>query len=225
MSNLRVIFDLDDTLYPESSFALSGFRAAGAWADRVFGVEGMTAEMERLFAEGHLGPLFKKALAKHVPDHGDEHLEQLVDVYRSHDPAIELYDDARWALVHYAAQAPIGLITDGTAEMQAGKVRALAIEHHFKKVILTDALGGREFRKPNPLSFEHMERDLGAPGVTFVYVGDNPAKDFVVPNARGWVSIQVRKPGGIHDPDKVAEGGAPQHTITSLEELPAVLGR
>jgi putative hydrolase of the HAD superfamily len=225
MSQLRVIFDLDDTLYPERAFAISGFRAAGAWADETFGVDGMAAEMERLFAEGHLGPLFKKALATHVPDHGDHHLEQLVETYRAHDPVIELFEDASWALKHYAAQGPLGLITDGTAQMQAGKVNALNIRHHFHHVILTDALGGKQFRKPHPESYEIMEQELAAEGVTFVYVGDNPAKDFVTPNKRGWISIQVRRPGGIHDPDKVAEGGAPQHLITSLRQLPEILGR
>jgi hypothetical protein len=32
MSDLVLVFDLDDTLYPEREFALSGFRAAGRWA-------------------------------------------------------------------------------------------------------------------------------------------------------------------------------------------------
>jgi putative hydrolase of the HAD superfamily len=224
MSGLRVIFDLDDTLYPESAFARSGFRAAGAWADASFGVAGMAAEMERLFGEGHLGPLFRKALARHVPDHDDADLERLVEVYRTHAPEIELYDDAAWALAHYAAAGPIGLITDGTASMQQAKVAALDIAHHFAEIVFTDALGGRSYRKPHPLSFEHMESALGGGSDRFVYIGDNPAKDFVTPNARGWLSIQIRRPGGIHDADNVAEGGTPQHTISSLRELPGIIG-
>jgi putative hydrolase of the HAD superfamily len=225
MSELRVIFDLDDTLYPESAYALSGFRAAGAWADAAFGVTGMAEEMERLFAEGHLGPLFRKALSRHVPDHADTDLEKLVDVYRTHEPEIALYDDAVWALGHYASAAPIGLITDGTVSMQQAKVAALDIAHHFAEIVFTDARGGRSYRKPHPHSFEHMERAIGGDDNRFVYVGDNPAKDFVTPNARGWLSIQIRRPGGIHNADNVAEGGEPRHTINSLRELPDVLGR
>ena len=34
MSHLVLVFDLDDTLYPERQFALSGFQAAGRWAKR-----------------------------------------------------------------------------------------------------------------------------------------------------------------------------------------------
>ncbi len=67
---------------------------------------------------------------------------------------------------------------------------------------------------------------MGAGAERFVYVGDNPAKDFVVPNARGWISVMVERPGHrrIHAAAQVAEGGAPQHTVASLAELPAVLG-
>ena len=39
---LRVVFDLDDTLYPERAFALSGFAAASAWASGEWGVEDLT---------------------------------------------------------------------------------------------------------------------------------------------------------------------------------------
>ena len=42
MSDLVLVFDLDDTLYPEREFALSGFRAAGRWAAAELGVEGST---------------------------------------------------------------------------------------------------------------------------------------------------------------------------------------
>ena len=47
-----------------------------------------------------------------------------------------------------------------------------------------------------------------------------------MPNARGWVSVMVERPGHkrIHSAAKVADGGAPQHTVASLAELPAVLG-
>ena len=64
-----------------------------------------------------------------------------------------------------------------------------------------------------------MEEALGADGHQLVYVGDNPAKDFVAPNQRGWMSVQVVRPDGIHDHTRVADGGAPQHRIDSLTEL------
>ena len=40
MSGLVLVFDLDDTLYPERQFALSGFTAAGRWAEAELGDRG-----------------------------------------------------------------------------------------------------------------------------------------------------------------------------------------
>lgn len=222
-----VVFDLDDTLYPEREFAISGFRATEAWAHGQIGVSmGLAQEMTRLLDEGHLGPLFAMALKTHYPQHTPEQLADLVRIWRDHPPDIQLFDDAAWALDHYAARGPLGLITDGTHGMQRRKVEALGIAPRFAEMVFTGALGGRDFHKPHPLSYEKIEAALGAGEDRFVYVGDNPAKDFVVPNARGWVSVMVHRPGvpRTHSATAVAEAGAPQHTIQSLRQLPEVLG-
>jgi putative hydrolase of the HAD superfamily len=226
MSGLALVFDLDDTLYPERQFALSGFKAAERWAAAELGIEGLAADMTRLLDDGHLGELFPKALAGKLPDHRPEHLAGLLEAYRNHEPVLDLFEDAGWALAHFAGRARLGMITDGTHEVQARKVAALGIAAHFQAIVYTHALGGRAFSKPHPRSYEIVERALGTGAERLVYVGDNPAKDFIVPNARGWTSIMVERPGHrrIHAGARVADGGAPLHTIASLTELPAVLG-
>ena len=226
MSDLVLVFDLDDTLYPERQFALSGFAAAGSWAEAELGITGLAADMTRLLDGGHLGELFRIALAERLPEHRPEHLAGLLEAYRNHEPALTLFDDARWALGHFAGQVKLGLITDGTHHMQARKVAALGIAPYFQEIVYTHALGGRAFSKPHPMSYEMVERALAGEGSRFVYIGDNPSKDFVVPNARGWTSIMVERPETrrIHAGAKVAAGGAPKHTIASLTELPALLG-
>ena len=226
MSGLVLVFDLDDTLYPERQFALSGFAAAERWAAAELGIEGLAADMTRLLDDGHLGQLFAMALAEKLPGHRPEHLAGLLEAYRDHEPELALFDDADWALARYASEAKLGLITDGTHRVQAKKVAALGIARHFREIVFTDALGGRAFSKPHPKSYEQIEAALGAEGDRLVYIGDNPAKDFIVPNTRGWISVMVHRPGHrrIHAGAQVAPGGAPQHTIASLTELPAVLG-
>ena len=72
-----------------------------------------------------------------------------------------LFDDAAWAIEHFRQQVPLGLITDGTTEMQAAKVRGLDIAHHFEKIVFTHEGGGREFHKPHPWSYEAIEAELG----------------------------------------------------------------
>lgn len=225
LSKLHVIFDLDDTLYAERDFAHSGFRAAGRHAREAWGVNGLAESMIALLDDGHLGGLFKISIEEHLEEATEDHVKELIDVYRTHEPQIELFHDARWALQHYAAKGALGLITDGTASVQARKVEALGIAPHFDEIVLTGALGQtpREFHKPHPRSYEIIEERIGAPGDRYVYVGDNPAKDFITPNRRGWISIQVIREGTIHDPHAIADGGEPQHRITSLRELADVL--
>ena len=225
MPRLRVVFDLDDTLYPERDYAISGFRAAGRWAEATLGILGLDEDMTRLLDEGHLGALFAMALAARLPDHTDEHLDGLRRAYRHNEPEISLFEDAHGALDRFAAAGPIGLITDGTLVMQQSKVRALALAPRFREIVYTDALGpDRAYFKPHPRAYERMEEALGGPGDRFVYVGDNPSKDFVAPNARGWTTVWIDRPGRIHAAAKVAAGGEPHHKIASLDELAGLLG-
>lgn len=226
MTKLRMIFDLDDTLYPEREFALCGFRAAAQWAKATLDIDNLDADMVRLLDAGHLGRLFGMALEERLPGKRTaEHATALLAAYRNAEAVLQLFADAEWALQHYAAQGPLGLITDGTHAMQLKKVRALALEPRFRQIVYTDALGaGRTFAKPHARSFELIASLLPEPGCRFVYVGDNPAKDFVAPNALGWITVQVVRDGGIHDAQRVVPGGAAQHQVRALTELPSVLG-
>ena len=226
MAKLRMIFDLDDTLYPEREFALCGFRAAAQWAKSTLDIDGLDADMARLLDAGHLGRLFGMVLEERLPGtHTPEHAAALLAAYRNAEAVLQLFADAEWALQHYGGLGPLGLITDGTHAMQMKKVRALALEPRFRHILYTDTLGeGRAFAKPHARSFEMMASFLPEPGYRFVYVGDNPTKDFVAPNALGWITVQVVRDGGIHDARRIVPGGEPQHQVRSLTELPQILG-
>ena len=45
------------------------------------------------------------------------------------------------------------------------------------------------------------------------------------PNARGWTTVQVLRPHRIHARAGAVPGGAARHTIDTLADLPALLGR
>ncbi len=222
MSRLRVVFDLDDTLYPERSFAISAFDAAAKWAKATHGIDGLAADMTRLLDEGHLGHLFPLVLEQRGLDRA--HAAGLIDAYRRHEPKqLAVYDDVVPVLQQYSAVGPLGLITDGTVSVQRAKVRALGLEHRFQEIIFTHGLGGRDFAKPHPAAYEAMQTAIGAAGDRFVYVGDNPSKDFVSPNRMGWTTVQIVRPQRIHASAKVVAGGAAHHIIETLAELPALL--
>jgi putative hydrolase of the HAD superfamily len=225
---LHIVFDLDDTLYPERDYAIGGFRAASAWAGRALGLPDLTNDLIRLLDDGHLGRSFQMALAAAKPDHGPEDLQGLIRAYRAHTPTLRLFDDAA-SLLDQLRDRPLGLITDGHDKTQRKKVSALGIAPRFGSIVYTGGLGAdRAFHKPHPRAFELTEAALGAAGSRFVYIGDNPAKDFLAPNARGWVSVLVDRPAHrhhrIHPLSPAPAGGRPHHTVETLAALPDVLG-
>lgn len=226
MARLRIVFDLDDTLYPERDFARSGFNAAGRHAFERFGIKGLAEDMQALLESGHRGNLFGLSLKAKRPEATPEEIAELHELYRRHEPSgLKLFEDGACALDHYARQGELGLITDGHLVMQSGKVNGLGIAHRFKEIVYTDTLApGRSMAKPHARAFQLISAALGQPGDRFVYIGDNPSKDFVAPNALGWITVWIDRPGGIHHGAKIAPGGAPQLTVQSLHELPGVLG-
>lgn len=221
MSRLALVFDLDDTLYPEADFVRSGFRAAGEVA-HAEGVPGFAERAAALFESGLRGAIFDAVLAELAPDRAQSLLPRLIAAYRGHRPMIALHTDARELLAELKGRVPLGLISDGYAATQQAKVEALGLDRLMDRVVLTDALGGRAFWKPHPAAFVEMAAALGAGGL--VYIADNPAKDFVAPNALGWTSVRIRRPLGEYRHAVAPEGGAARHEIASLAELPSLLG-
>jgi putative hydrolase of the HAD superfamily len=61
------------------------------------------------------------------------------------------------------------------------------------------------------------------PAARYVYVADNEAKDFVAPNARGWLTVKVAREGGEYLRAAAPDGGKAQVEIGSLGELRGVL--
>jgi len=193
-----VVFDLDDTLYPERSFVRSGFRAvsdylvqAGATRQDLFHT------MWQRFCDGARGRIFNETLqdAGILPD--EALIRRMIDIYRTHLPDIHPHPDALFALKNLHGRKRLGLITDGPAVSQRGKVRALGIEHYFDILVFTDELG-RESWKPSPAGYKKIMDALKVKGEECLYVGDNPAKDFVGARALGWKTVRVRRKDGIY---------------------------
>lgn len=224
MTATALVFDLDDTLYPERDFVRSGFSAVARWLNEQRGIQGFAAIAWRLFESGRRGRIFDETLEAlgHATD--PRLVPTLVDVYRSHAPQLTLFPDAEWALRTFSSQAKLGLLTDGYAYTQRNKVAALGIARQFAKIVFTDDLG-REHWKPSPTPFHEVAASLACPPARCVYVADNPLKDFVAPNRLGWLTVHLQRGTGEYHqagatvpPDHHA-----QHQIGSLFELSRVL--
>lgn len=213
-----IVFDLDDTLYLERDFVRSGFRAAGAWLEDTAGLSGLEERCLALFESRCRTRIFDIALDGLEVHNAGAMVPQLVEIYRSHRPEIALTEDADRYLGRRKDGERYALITDGIAETQAAKVRALGLYERIGHVICTGAWGPG-FGKPHPRAFEAVEAWSERSGGSLVYVADNPTKDFVTPRARGWQTVQVLRPERVHHLEPPNAAHEAHVAITSLDEL------
>ena len=123
--------------------------------------------------------------------------EDALLVYRFQRPDIQLYPGVADMLERIRKSGKkTGIITDGRPEGQRAKLDVLKIKVDY--IIVTDELGGVEFRKPNKVAFCQMKERLSIPFGRMVYVGDNPLKDFIAPDELGMKSIWFRNRDGIY---------------------------
>ena len=147
-----------------------------------------------------------------------ELIQELVRVYRSHKPAIQLYPDASWILEHLRGKAQLGIITDGFLKTQQNKVAALGIEGLFDCIVYSDSFGAAEW-KPSPTPYKTLMKRLECYGAECIYVADNPLKDFVSAKRLGWRTVQIVREGGIYSSVSVPDEFQASLRITSLRTL------
>lgn len=198
MSVECMVFDIDDTVYLEREYVRSGFRAVGSWCVGQ-GLPDVSATCQRLFDAGVRGRIFDRALDL-LRLHGSPDLvAQLTDVYRSHNPEIELCPDARQCLTLLRGEGVrLAALTGGQPTAQRRKVVALGLEQMFESIVLSGQWGP-EFDKPHERAFLLLETVTDLPPGRLAYVADNPAKDFTAPLRRGWKVARIRRDGSLHE--------------------------
>jgi putative hydrolase of the HAD superfamily len=184
-----VIFDLDQTLYPEADFVRSGFRAVAAHlAERCGGTAASLAEeMESILWQEGRGRVFDLLRDRHgwgarvVP-------ETLLHIYRTHVPVLRMHADAADLLARLTV--PLGLVTDGQPTAQHGKIAVLGLATRFAAIICTGDLGPHA-AKPAATGFRVCLELLGVKPEDAAYVGDDTGKDFAAPRALGMRTVRV----------------------------------
>jgi len=217
-----VVLDVDDTLYPEHDYVLSGFAAVDAWLRAECGVRGFGDVARAKFDQGVRGKIFDEALKElGVPADGDL-ISRLVGVYRDHTPVLRLAEDAEEVLPWLATRFKLAALTDGYAAVQRKKLAALGLSRWIEFFVVTDELG-REFWKPHPAGFERIMDHFGGVAAGFVYVADNPRKDFIAPRKLGWRTVRIRRAGGEHAAYEATAVESAEREISDLRKLMTLL--
>ena len=209
MSDTVVCFDLDDTLYKEIDFVQSAY---GEIAEKINHPEAVRQMMD-WYRVG------KNVFAELISAYGsDLTVNDCIQIYRNHFPKILLDSGTKEFLEELKDYgALLGLITDGRSFSQRNKIKALGLEGIFDIEVISGELGSE---KPDHRNYK-VVMDRFPTHRNFLYVGDNPQKDFLAPNQLGWKTFCLLDDGrNIHKQDFTLDVKyLPSYIIKSISDL------
>jgi putative hydrolase of the HAD superfamily len=210
------VFDMDDTLFAERDYALSGLAAIGGHLASRYGHADATQQLIEAFEQGDRHLVFNAVL----PQLGLplSLIPELVARYREHIPVLQFYPDALACIERCRTWGDLALITDGPAICQRRKVEALGLRDLLDLVIITDD-GGREAWKPSESAYRKVMSHFGVQGQDCCYIGDNSKKDFLAPNRLGWTTICVSREGRFYTHDPPTTEHAAAHQLVDLTSV------
>jgi putative hydrolase of the HAD superfamily len=205
-TNKIFVFDLDDTLYSERDFEKSGI-------EHVFDCFEINKLDLNLILNNRENWIDK------IINSSNKNLtfSVILDKYRSHFPSIQLFKDSKILLERLLTLGcDLSLITDGRSITQRNKLIALGIESYFKNIIISEEVNSE---KPSEGNFKSVMHDQHFEN--YIYIADNPSKDFITPNKLGWITVCLLDRGkNVHKQDfNLPSEYLPQFTINSFDEI------
>ncbi len=208
LDNWVVVLDLDDTLYKERDYVISGIESVAA----AIAVAYKCDLRKRLVDAYESGSKDVWGIACSLLKLPVETKESLIWMYRVHTPSISLTDEVKkWIKLLSDKNAALAILTDGRSATQRLKLAALGLSEI--PAYISEEHGSE---KPAPERFEKIVQRW--PGHRYVYIGDNPRKDFFTPNRMGWLTLGLLDDGkNIHSQEfDYSTEYAPRHWIESL---------
>lgn len=212
MKNKALVVDLDDTLYAEIDFLYSAYKHIA----RRLAPERSEALFNELAELYHRGENAFQYLVKRY----DVDLTTLLDWYRFHVPQITLFPHVKEQLNRLKSDYRFALVTDGRSVTQRNKVKALGLEPLLDFIVISEEVGSE---KPDFNNYRLVQEALQCRD--YIYIGDNPKKDFVTPNRLGWKTICLRDRGtNIHKQDfEIPHEFRPHFYMSDWSDLPTIL--
>lgn len=217
-----ICFDLDDTLFKERLYLFSAYREIVAYA-----VSKISFPTETTLPESAYEVMVD------TYERGKNAFEALntllglqvltsdyLQLYRNHVPDIQLptaTEELLWTLLKQGHV--LGLITDGRSIQQRHKIEALGLERFFlpENIVISEEFGSE---KPSEINYRYFLNRYPE-AENFLYVGDNPKKDFVTPNRLGWLTVGLKDNGeNIHSQSMdFLNEFLPKYWISELKQL------
>lgn len=239
-----VYFDLDDTLCGYWEAAGAGLREAfeacrpmGKEPDEMLGhwgtafrnfcpsIKGSDWYAEYLKSgESTRNELMRLTLIEAgLPDEDGLSL-RIGDAYAAaRDRHLKLFPDALELLAALKPRVPIGLITNGPADIQRQEIATLGLDQWIDHVFIEGEMGEG---KPLASVFRRAEQAVGLPPEKIVFVGNSYGHDIRPAVEAGWKTIWIRRPsdvapsaGDARPEERPVDGPAPDAVVGSLAEV------
>jgi putative hydrolase of the HAD superfamily len=187
--NTVFVLDLDDTLYKEADYRNSGIREIAKYLKKYYKIKINHKFINKCIdkKKNFLKEICRKYnLQKSI-------VETLLWIYRLHIPSICLKKKVKKSLFKLKKiSAGVAILTDGRSFTQRFKLQALGINNlpFYISEDYNDA-------KPSLKRFKLIMKEM--PAKKYIYIADNPSKDFLAPNKLKWLTFGIKdKKNNIH---------------------------
>ncbi len=182
------------------------------------GFTGESPELTALrnWAQQYRREVFARALAAQGAEVPSEASEVLSSEFAATRRARQrLLPGARELMTQLSQSYSLALLTNGAPDLQREKIAASGLEPFFKAIAVS---GEHGIGKPKPEIFHRLLGELEVSADEVLMVGNSLERDIAGARNAGIRSIWIRVPGSEEQADV-----APDHTITELSEIPAII--
>jgi putative hydrolase of the HAD superfamily len=155
--------------------------------------------------------------------------QKLGDAYAfARNANLKLFPEAISVLDTLKARYPLGLITNGPADVQRQEIETVGVGKYFEHVYIEGEMGRG---KPLPEVFEMIAAEVGKRPDEILFVGNSYAHDILPAIEAGWHTAWIRRDTDVapsnaneHPEDKPLGAADPDATIYDLREVLTLLG-
>jgi len=218
-----VLFDLDDTLYYEKQFCLSGLNTVSKYVSREISINWNKTYYDLIeLLKNSRKYVFNRLCNKYKLDE-KSYLNKMIEIYRFHDPNITLKKGVKCILNDLEKTGfSMGIITDGYRITQWKKIDALGISSLMEFIHINDEYHKDEW-KPCSISFKKALDFFNVQPDSMLYIGDNWEKDFLGAKELNIITVGIKDKDNLNYEKIKRNRVQPDYVIEDLSELYSVI--
>ncbi len=226
MSIKNIIFDLDDTLYPQTEYTKQCMYNSCRIIRKYFDIqtEVLHNAIDRILSKNGIESRHNyDDLWEYLNIDGKNYMPEILEAFHNAQPQIKLFENTENILKKLSDLGyTLSIITDGPIKVQSYKIKKLKIEEYFTKIIYTENFGSTG-RKPSSIAFKTLLSELNTLANECIYVGNDPKRDFIPAKEVGMHSIRILQ--GEYKKLRLTEDYEAEFEINNVSEIYNILRR